>query len=151
MRRVEPSFSAHSDSGLVRPSGVSSGSTGGSTHGAQLAALVHMSVSIELPGAPGHTNADVVTHTKDSTKYVWNMDVGRAASDLTAQTVFVHGQGSVQLVTALTPLKSDAVSPVSASAKSSHGIGAGPLVGIGAGVVVLLAAGVILIRSCRNA
>lgn len=143
-------FSAHSNESLMPAAGGTAtgstvaGSTGGAIDGAQLTGLIQLSVSVELPGAPGHSNADTVTHTADSTTFVWKMGVGRAATDLTAATTFVGKQGSVQLATALTPLKA-AGSPARASASSGRGLGGGAITGIGAGVVLLLVGGAVVV------
>lgn len=139
-------FVARSDGGLVRPPGAATGSPGGAIDGSQLAGLVHMSVSVELPGAPGKTNANTVTHTAATSTFVWNLAVGRAASALSAATVFVGGQGSITLATALTPLKAAAAAPAS---KSSGGLGGGAIGGIGV-VLVLVAAGIIFVMVARS-
>ena len=148
-------FVAHSTDGLVRPSGAATGSTGGVIDGAQLAGVVHMSVSVALPGAPGKTNADTVTHTATTTTFVWKLAAGRTAEDLAAATTFVGNQKSVALSTALTSLKSSAAAgatpaagPVSAAAAS--GSGHGMIAGAGIGVAVLIIAGAIILLLVRS-
>lgn len=151
-------FVASSDGGLVRPPGSATGSTGGPIDGSQLAGLIHMSVSVELPGAPGRTNADAVTSTATMSRFVWNLTAGRTAADLSAATTFVGNQRSVALATALSPLKSvrsgggGAVSAAGPES-SSGGLHSGAVLGIGIGGVLVLAAGagaVMVIRARRS-
>lgn len=150
-------FVARSDGGLVRPPGSATGSTGGGIDGSQLAGLISMSVSVELPGAPGKTNADTVTHTATTSRFVWNLTAGRPAADLSAATTFVGNQRSVTLATALTALKNARAGGGAVSAagpeSSPGGVHGRAVLGIGVGGLVLLAGGaggLILIRARRS-
>lgn len=143
-------FVAHSDEGLVRPPGSAAGAPGGSIDGSQMAGLVHMSVAVELPGAPGRTNASTATRTATTTRFVWNLAVGRAATDLKAATTFVGDQRSVTLATELTALKTPTAPAVSAASAHKDGATSRASIAVAVAAVLLAAAfGLLFLRRRR--
>lgn len=98
-------FAADSAEGLVKPPGEKkTGTFGGKIDASQLAGMVHISIVVELPGAPGTNNATAVTHTDSSSSFTWDLKVGRVASALQAATTFVGDQASVAPATGLSAL-----------------------------------------------
>lgn len=133
-------FSAAVHGGLVgTPGAIETGAPGGTIDPTQLAALVHISVAVTLPGAPGVNNATSVTHTSTSTRFTWALAVGHTAGTLQAATTFVGNQGSIPLATALTPLGEHA-------GDSSSGVSSWVWVGVGTAVVVMVAALILFLR-----
>ena len=99
-------FGASTDGGFVRdPSSAQSGAPGGAIDPAQLGELVHLSVVVTLPGAPGSSNATGATNDETTSTFRWALVLGRDASVLDASTTFVGDQASVPLATELTPLR----------------------------------------------
>ena len=120
-------FSAASSEGLAQAAGAADN---GAFNPAQLGQVIHLSVVVELPGAPAANNATTVSHTDETSAFTWKLDVGSGTNKLDASTAFVGDQGDVELATALTPVASGA----GAGSSSSN---APLLVG---GVVIALAA-----------
>jgi hypothetical protein len=144
-------FVAHSDEGLVRPPGSAPGAPGGSIDASPMAGLVHMSVAVELPGAPGKTNASTATRSATTTRFVWTLAAGRAATDLRAATTFVGDQRSAALATELTALKTSSTAPPAAVRKSHDRSGiSGAGIAIAAAAVLLAVAFGLLWRRRRS-
>jgi hypothetical protein len=95
---------------------VGQGSTGGSIDAVPLTGIVHVSIVVTLPGAPGVNNATAVTHDASTSTFDWTVTVGQAVANLQASTTLVGNQGAVKLASALTPVHSAAVHHA-----SSHG------------------------------
>lgn len=128
-------FAASTDSGLGRQPGTpESGAPGGAIDPSQLGQLLHLSVVVELPGAPAGNNATSVTHTDTTSEFTWKLDVGREASGLQAATTFVGDQASVPLATATTPTRN----PSSGSSSDSTPIVAALLMAAAVIAIVVL-------------
>lgn len=121
------------------PGAVETGAPGGNIDPTALAALVHLSVAVTLPGAPGVNNATSVTHTSTATRFSWSLDVGHTPGTLEAATTFVGNQGSVPLATELTPLGTH-------PASSSSGLSSWVWYVVGAAVLVALATMIMFLR-----
>ncbi|MDT4921308.1 MAG: hypothetical protein QOI15_2210 [Pseudonocardiales bacterium] len=89
--------------GLPTPN-IGTGSPGGPITTTPLTGLVHVSIVVELPGAPAANNATAVTHDSTTSTFSWAVAVGKPVSALQASTTFVGDQASVQLATEVTPL-----------------------------------------------
>jgi hypothetical protein len=141
-------FTASSTEGLIAPPGsAATGATGGPIDASALAAIAHISVVVQMPGAPGQNNATAVTHTATATTFTWALSTARTATGLQASTSFVGNQGSVKLTDGITP-----VSTHSTSAPTSGGGGLSTMdMGlIAGGVVVFLGAGALVMTRRRT-
>ena len=142
-------FTGSSAEGLVRqPGQTQTGRPGGSIDASGVAAMVNMSVELELPGAPGATNATDVRRGTETTTFRWDLPAGREAKDLQASTTYVGDQASVTAATALTELLSGSRDSGSGPGSGSgSGSGPGPILGIGiAAALAAVAGGLLLLR-----
>jgi hypothetical protein len=89
--------------GLPTPN-IGKGSPGGPITATPLAGLVHVSIVVELPGAPAANNATAVTHNATTSTFNWIVKVSQPVTALQASTTFVGNQASVQLAKDVTPL-----------------------------------------------
>lgn len=137
-------FGASTQSLLTPPSSLHAGETGGAISATSLTSSLSVQVVVQLPGAPGHSNAKTVTHSSSSSTFTWNMGPGQAGGVLQASTTFVGNQSSVALSSARTHLVSQ-----SARATVSHGAGSSGglvLVVVLVAVVACLALGGLYLR-----
>jgi hypothetical protein len=80
------------------------GAPGGPITATPLTGIVHVSIVVELPGAPGVNNATAVTHNASTSTFDWVVNVGQPAGALQASTTFIGNQASVALASKLTTL-----------------------------------------------
>jgi hypothetical protein len=138
-------FATNLAQSLVAPPGQgANGPTGGVINPSAFSSLIHLSVIVELPGAPAENNATAVTHSATTSTFNWVMTVGKPAPPLQAGTTFVGDQVSVRLASALTPVSGGS------SSSGSGGVSGLAIAGLGAGAVVLVSAGTFGIRRRRR-
>jgi hypothetical protein len=80
---------------------------------------LHLTVSVDLPGAPAANNATGVTNSPTTSTFSWDVPFDRPPTPLQASTTFVGDQASVKLASALTP---GVIGSASKSDKSSTGL-----------------------------
>jgi len=98
-------FSAVSSNSLTAaPHPQASGPTGGNITTGALTAVLHVSASVQLPGAPAETNATTVTHDASTSTFTWVLDGKQTIGSLQASTTFVGDQLTVHLASGLTKL-----------------------------------------------
>jgi hypothetical protein len=90
--------------GGVPTPNIGKGSPGGPITATPLTGLVHVSIIVELPGAPAANNATAVTHNATTSTFNWIVKVGQPVAAQQASTTFVGNQASVKLAKDVTPL-----------------------------------------------
>lgn len=131
--------------GPPRAEGLDVGPSGGPIDPTRLLALYHLSVTVDLPGAPGVSNATAVTRHGDTTTFTWKLEAGRQPGPLDATTTFLGNQGDVDLATRLTPVRS------SRASDDDGDSGSGPVIAVVAGVVLAGTGATLLVRRRRRA
>ena len=130
---------------LVAPPGQgASGPTGGVINPSAFSSLVHLSVVVELPGAPAENNATATTHNPTTSTFNWVITLGKPAPPLQANTTFVGDQVSVRLASALTPVSGGS------SGSGSGGMSGLAIAGVAGGAVAVAGAGTLGIRRRRS-
>ena len=96
-------FASATVPGLAVPP-MAQGAPGGPITATPLTGIVHVSIVVELPGAPGVNNATAVTRNATTSTFNWVVNVGQPAAGLQASTTFVGNQATVALASKLTTL-----------------------------------------------